>query len=135
MAEPLLPAMMAASVVAALGSPAQTERWLPAIAEGHLLAVLAHSERHMRLDRGSVRTEATRDGADWRLRGAKDAVVAAGAAGLLLVTARIGEGDGRVRGRNGSGDAVLPRWSEVRHRVRADAGRGAPVARVVGRAR
>lgn len=94
MAEPLLPVTVAASVIAALASPEQAERWLPAIAEGRLLAVLAHSERHMRLDRGTVRTEATRDGGGWRLRGAKEAVMAGGGAGLLLVSARIGEGMG-----------------------------------------
>lgn len=94
MAEPLLPAMVAASVIAAVASPVQAERWLPAIGEGRLLAILAHSERHMRLDRGTIRTEAMRDGEGWRLRGAKDGVMAGGAAGLLLVTARIGTGMG-----------------------------------------
>ncbi len=91
MAEPLLPSTVATSVIAALADPAQAARWLPAIAEGRLLAVLAHSERHMRLDRGAIRTEATREGTGWRLRGAKDAVMAGGSAGLLLVSARIGE--------------------------------------------
>jgi len=94
MAEPLLPATIAASVIATVAGPAQTEHWLSAIAGGHLVATLAHSERHMRLDRGTIRTEATRDGAGWHLRGAKDAVVAGPAAGLLLITARIGEGMG-----------------------------------------
>jgi alkylation response protein AidB-like acyl-CoA dehydrogenase len=108
MAEPLLPAAVAAAVIAGLGDTAQAERWLPAIAEGRLLAVLAHAERHMRLDRGTVRTEATREGDGWRLRGAKDSVMAGGGAGLLLVTARVGAGMGVFAVETGAARQVYP---------------------------
>jgi alkylation response protein AidB-like acyl-CoA dehydrogenase len=93
--EPLLSsAVLATRVVVQLGSAAQRERWLPGLADGSILAVLAHDEPDACIDVSAVTTRATRDGEGWRLDGRKSAVYHAAAANLLLVSAR--DDDGQV---------------------------------------
>ncbi|MEO8999494.1 MAG: acyl-CoA dehydrogenase [Rhodanobacter sp.] len=87
--EPLLSsAVLATRAIVQLGSVAQRERWLPRLADGSSIAVLAHDEADACIDAGAVITSATGDGAGWYLDGRKIAVYHAAAANLLLVSAR-----------------------------------------------
>jgi alkylation response protein AidB-like acyl-CoA dehydrogenase len=87
--EPLLSsAVLATRAIVQMGSTAQRERWLPGLADGSSIAVLAHDEPEACIDVGAVAVSATRDGEGWRLKGRKSAVYHASAASLLLVSAR-----------------------------------------------
>ncbi|MDQ6680485.1 MAG: acyl-CoA dehydrogenase [Pseudomonadota bacterium] len=93
--EPLLSsAVLATRAIVQLGSAAQRERWLPALADGSIIAVLAHDEADACIELAAITTRATRSGADWQLDGRKSAVYHAPAANLLLVSAR--DDGGRV---------------------------------------
>lgn len=74
-----------------LGSAEQKSKWLPALAGGEIIAVLAHDEASTRFDAMGIQTRATSSGEGWELSGRKYAVYHAPAAGLLLVSARVGE--------------------------------------------
>lgn len=82
--EPFLSsAVVATRIVAMLGSPAQRARWLPAMAEGSLVAVLA-------ADFGpsaglAPPLQATETGTGWRLEGRMPLVYHAPVAGMLLL--------------------------------------------------
>ena len=97
MLEPLLSsAVLATRVISQLGSSAQRERWLPALADGSLIAVLAHDEPDACIDVERIASKATRDGDGWRLSGHKTLVYHAPACALLLVSARDDDGSVRV---------------------------------------
>lgn len=81
-------AILGSALVGALGSPAQREALLPAMAEGRRITVPAHGEAGARHDLPRVATAARRGGAGWVLSGRKAVVPHASAADLLLVTAR-----------------------------------------------
>jgi len=68
------------------GSDEQRARLLPGIASGDRIAALASPDEG---DFGEVTTEAVREGAGWRIRGAKPAVLDAPAADLFLVGAEV----------------------------------------------
>jgi alkylation response protein AidB-like acyl-CoA dehydrogenase len=82
-------AVVATRALATLGSPAQRMQWLPELASGALIAVLAHEE----IDTGPMQplidTCAHRSANGWTLDGRKAVVYHAPAADLLLVSARI----------------------------------------------
>ncbi len=89
--EPFLPsAVLATSLVGALGSPAQQAALLPALASGERIAVPAHGEEGARYDLERVATSARRAPQDggWILSGKKVVVAHAPAADVLLVSAR-----------------------------------------------
>ncbi|MFV3126802.1 acyl-CoA dehydrogenase family protein [Niveispirillum sp. KHB5.9] len=93
----LLPSPLIDSAVAAVGAlvlagnrDAQ-ERFLPAIASGELVAVLALDEDRRHPQR-QVELAAERDGAGWRLSGVKRPVPFGMAAGLFIVPARTADG-------------------------------------------
>ena len=97
--EPVLQsAILATSIVRTLGSPAQQEALLPALAAGERIAVPAHGEENARHDLEHVATRAARAGDGWVLTGEKAVVLQAPAADVLLVTARTAGG---VADRNG----------------------------------
>ncbi len=83
--------LLAARLLAALGSAPQQAQWLPAIVAGERRVALAHDESHSGDPWAARQTRALRDGEGdgdgWRLNGAK--VLAAGApqADALLVSA------------------------------------------------
>jgi acyl-CoA dehydrogenase len=77
--------------VSAAGTPAQKERWLPAVVRGEVICAFAVTEPEAGSDLASVRTRATRDGAVWRLSGTKTLISNAGLAGLFTVLARSGD--------------------------------------------
>jgi alkylation response protein AidB-like acyl-CoA dehydrogenase len=81
-------AILGSALVGALGSLAQREALLPAMAEGGRVVVPAAGEAGARYDLSRVATTARRGGAGWVLAGRKAVVLHANAADLLLVTAR-----------------------------------------------
>jgi acyl-CoA dehydrogenase len=89
--------LVAATVLSELGSPAQKEQWLPAIAAGEKQLSLALQEgaHHAPQD---VCTSAEAQGDEWLLNGAKVLVLDAGVADAFIVVARSsgsgGEADG-----------------------------------------
>lgn len=84
-------AVVATQAIVTLGSAEQKSKWLPALAGGETIAVLAHDEASTRFDAMGIETRAKPCGQGWELSGRKSAVYHAPAAGLLLVSARVGE--------------------------------------------
>ncbi len=90
-------AVIGTALVRGLGTPAQRDALLPAMATGERIAVPAHGEAGSRHDLSRVATTARRGGAGWILDGRKAVVLHAPAADLLLVTARTaGAGDAQA---------------------------------------
>ncbi|ANH75817.1 acyl-CoA dehydrogenase [Ralstonia insidiosa] len=81
--------LLAARLLAELGSADQRETWLAAVMAGEKRIALAHDEPHRHAPWAPRQTCAVRDGDGWRLTGVK--VLAAGADGAdgLLVSARL----------------------------------------------
>lgn len=97
--EPYLPTVvLGAGLVAELGSPAQCDALLPAVAEGRLRLALAHQEPGGRHARHHVATTARREGAHWVLDGRKAVVLGAPQAQRLLVSARTAGADRDAQG-------------------------------------
>ena len=93
--EPFLSsAVVATQAIVQLGSPAQREAWLPALASGELIAVLAHDEVSGRVDVLAINTQAVAVGDGWEITGRKSIVYHAPASHLILVSAKVGEGIG-----------------------------------------
>ena len=80
--------VIAARLLATYGSEAQKDRFLGKIAEGRLRFAFAPLEQHARYDLQDVRTRAARDGANWRITGAKSVVLHGDSADWFIVTAR-----------------------------------------------
>jgi alkylation response protein AidB-like acyl-CoA dehydrogenase len=84
---------MSAGVLAAAGSAAQREAWLPRIVSGEAIVTPAWLEPQGGYGPAGVRLTAVDDGAQYRLRGIKRHVLFARAATHLLVLARTGPGE------------------------------------------
>lgn len=82
----LASAVLATSAIARLGDARQREAWLEPMGAGDLIAAVAHDEPH------GVSTRATAVGGGYLLEGRKTMVAHAARAGLLLVSARTGDG-------------------------------------------
>jgi glutaryl-CoA dehydrogenase (non-decarboxylating) len=82
---------MVAHAIRRWGSPAQRERYLPALAHGEILGALALSEPNAGSDAKSVETVARDDGDAWVLDGRKKWTTFGQIAGLFLVLAQVGE--------------------------------------------
>lgn len=89
---PLLPTSVVADALVRSGSQAQRQRFLPALADGSLVAVWAMGEAPDRWDPGTASATASPDGPGWLLTGLKSSVEAADVADVFLVTARTGDG-------------------------------------------
>lgn len=87
-------AVVATHAIVRMASPEQRGAWLPALAAGESIAVLAHDEASTRFDAMDIETRATPRGDGWELSGRKSMVYHAPAANLLLVSARVGDGLG-----------------------------------------
>lgn len=88
--------VMAGQLLARLGSDAQKQAWLPALAQGSLQIALAAYEDGARYDWQRVLTRATPTADGHVLHGRKSLVLHGDSAGLLLVVARTsGEAGGR----------------------------------------
>lgn len=83
-------AVVATQAIVRLGSAQQRSRWLPALASGESIAVLAHDEDSTRFDSMNIAAQAVPHGDDWEISGRKSIVYHAPAAELLLVSARVG---------------------------------------------
>lgn len=91
--EPFLSsAIVATQAIVRLGSDAQRAHWLPALASGDSIAVLAHDEARAGIDPSKVTTRASRSDAGWTLSGRKNVVYHAPMADLYLVSARVDDG-------------------------------------------
>jgi alkylation response protein AidB-like acyl-CoA dehydrogenase len=82
-------AIVATSLIQELGNEAQRAQWLPAMAQGQCIAVLAHEERTTSDDRLAISTTAVQDGTGFRLQGHKCVIPHAMGADLLLVSAQL----------------------------------------------
>ncbi|QJR13364.1 acyl-CoA dehydrogenase family protein [Usitatibacter palustris] len=90
--------VLGAGILSDAGSPAQKEQWLPAVATGEKLLAFAHSEAAARYDTRHVEARAKKDGAGWKLDGAKAVVLNGGSADALIVSARTSGDAGDERG-------------------------------------
>ncbi|MBE7418851.1 MAG: acyl-CoA dehydrogenase family protein [Ideonella sp.] len=90
-------ALVAPALLAA-APPALQGQWLPRIADGTALVVLAHQERNARYRLDRVAAHATKAGNVWRLSGHKSVVPAADEADAFIVPARIGAGPPQAEG-------------------------------------
>ena len=87
--------VIGASLISECGSEAQKQALLPKIADGSLYLAFAHSERQARFDLADVRTTAKKTPDGWRLDGHKTAVLDGNAAGQIIVSARVDDGNGK----------------------------------------
>jgi alkylation response protein AidB-like acyl-CoA dehydrogenase len=86
-------AVLSAGVIAAAGSEAQKDEWLPKIVSGEAIITPAWLEPQGGYGPAGVRLAATDDGRQVRLKGTKRHVAFARAATRLLVLARTGKGE------------------------------------------
>ncbi len=87
----LASAVIATRAIATMGNAAQRAEWLPAMASGELIAVLAHDEAAARYDWQAITTRATACADGYLLQGGKQVIAHGSSANLLLVSARIAE--------------------------------------------
>jgi alkylation response protein AidB-like acyl-CoA dehydrogenase len=87
--------VIGASLISECGTQAQKQALLPDIADGSLVLAFAHSERQARYDLADVTTTAKKTPGGWRLDGNKTAVLDGSAAGQIIVSARVNDGNGK----------------------------------------
>ena len=100
----LVSVVMSGAALGAAGSEAQKTHWLPALAQGRILA-FAHGEFEARHETAFVETTAKRDGQGYVLDGTKVYVSFAGEAEAFLVSARTA---GAVDDRDGLSLFIVP---------------------------
>ncbi|MDT0531539.1 acyl-CoA dehydrogenase family protein [Micromonospora sp. DSM 115977] len=81
---------LVAKSIAAHGTPAQREQWLPRLCSGAALGCFALTEPDSGSDAAALTTRAVRDGADWLITGAKMFITNGTTADVALVFARTG---------------------------------------------
>ncbi|MEN2989811.1 acyl-CoA dehydrogenase [Tistrella sp. BH-R2-4] len=86
--EPVLPTVLAARLVAEIGTADQKASWLTPALEGRKRLALAFAERQSRYDLADCATAATASGDGWVLDGAKAVVLGGHAADGFVVVAR-----------------------------------------------
>jgi (2S)-methylsuccinyl-CoA dehydrogenase len=79
---------IAAELLLVGGTRAQQEKYLPGIASGEILPTAVFTEPNTGSDLGSLRTRATKDGANWKITGNKTWITHAARADLMTVLAR-----------------------------------------------
>ncbi len=88
--EPYAQGALIAGGVLSAHAPAEVQAaWLPKIASGEALVVLAHQERAARYNLAHVATTAAQSGAAWAINGAKSVVPVGDKADAFLVPARL----------------------------------------------
>ena len=90
-------ALVAPALLSAAAAELQSS-WLPRMAGGEALVVLAHQERAARYRLNQVATVANKSGTSWRLSGQKDVVPAADEADAFIVPARISGAESEAQG-------------------------------------
>ncbi len=91
--EPLAQTLIATGVLSGYAPDALKAAWLPRIASGEVLAVLAYQERKARYHLEVCSTQATEAGGSWSVTGAKSVVAAGDKADAFLVPATV---DGKM---------------------------------------
>lgn len=86
--EPLAQTLLATGVLGAYAPEALRGEWLPKMAAGEALVVLAHQERKARYRLDACETQATQAGGGWKLGGDKSIVPAGDQADAFLVPAK-----------------------------------------------
>lgn len=81
---------IAAELIHAGGTPAQRQRWLPAIASGSVIPTAVFTEPNTGSDLASVRTRAVRDGQRYLVTGNKTWITHAARADLMTMLVRTG---------------------------------------------
>jgi len=94
---------IAGQVIMGIGTEAQKERWLPALATGEAVASFALTEPGAGSNPTGLRTRARHDGDSWVIDGSKQFITHAPQAGLFVVFARY-----QPPTDTGNGTAVLP---------------------------
>ena len=89
---PYLPTVLTARALLEAGTPAQKDRWLPAIASGGVRATVALLDAELSWDPDATAARAEQADGGWRLSGVKHFVPWAHVADVLLVPARTSEG-------------------------------------------
>ncbi len=90
--------MLCGPVVAAFGSDAQRDRWLPRMVAGEMTGCIAYTEPHAGTDLGASSMVAEADGSGWRLTGRKVLVTGGHKADLCITTALTDPAAGARRG-------------------------------------
>ena len=90
---PYAQAALVAPTLLSYASDALQQAWLPKIAGGEALVVLAQQERHSRYDLDKVAVKAAEAGGGWKLSGTKVVVPAGDEADAYIVSARVGGGE------------------------------------------
>lgn len=88
--EPLAQSLIAGAVLAGYAGAALKDAWLPRVAGGEALVVLAHQERKARYRLNVCEATATQAGAGWTVSGTKNIVPAGDQADAFLVPALAG---------------------------------------------
>lgn len=88
--EPLAQTLIAGAVLAGCAPADVKSAWLPQVASGEALVVLAHQERKARYRLDLCETVATQTGADWTVTGTKSVVPVGDQADAYLVPAMAG---------------------------------------------
>ncbi len=88
--EPLAQALIAGGVLAGYAPDAVKSAWLPKVAAGQALVVLAHQERKARYRLDACETQAAQQGGGWTVTGAKGLVPAGDQADAYLVPSMAG---------------------------------------------
>jgi alkylation response protein AidB-like acyl-CoA dehydrogenase len=88
--EPLAQTLVASGTLGAYGDEPVKARWLPKIASGEALVVLAQQERANRYDLHKCETQATQSGTNWNITGSKSVVPAGDQADAFIVPAMAG---------------------------------------------
>ena len=83
---------MAGSALARWGTPAQKQRWLPALTSGEVLAGLAITEPNVGSDAAAVETTARAVGSDFVLNGIKTWITCGQSADVFVVLAKAEDG-------------------------------------------
>jgi alkylation response protein AidB-like acyl-CoA dehydrogenase len=89
---PLLPVSVVTDALVRSGNAGQQHQYLPALADGSLLAAWAMGEASDQWEPAQARASARPDGPDWVLTGHKTSVEAGDVADVFLVTARTDQG-------------------------------------------
>jgi alkylation response protein AidB-like acyl-CoA dehydrogenase len=88
--EPLAQAFITGGILQGYAPDAVKSAWLPKIASGEALVVLAYQERKARYRLDQVQAQATQQGAGWTVSGTKSIVPAGDKADAFLVPATAG---------------------------------------------
>jgi alkylation response protein AidB-like acyl-CoA dehydrogenase len=90
--EPLAHTLVSSGVLGACANQHLQADWLPRLACGEALVVLAHQERGLRYRLGATQTHATQEGDGWTVSGTKSVVPAGDVADGWLVPAQTDQG-------------------------------------------